>query len=390
MKLTGKIFWGKQSRWQLIVATAGFWIGLFITLLSIQFFLDIRQIAKRSEDEKNYIIVNKTVNVANMFDKSISMFSEAQLDSLKQQPFVKDMGLFRTNTFNIYADVSEQMGLAFDLYMESVPNRFLDTIPANFEWDSTADFVPVMVASDFLRIYNFSLTMSQKYMPQLSPLTIQMIPIKIKISGNGSSRMVTAKVVGFTDRIPSVLVPEDFLLWANDKYGDGPSPQPTRVILEVDDPANEQIKAYLTAKSYDTNADDLRLGGMANTLQIVSAITGTIGGMFVFLSFAIFLMNFQLIISRAKEEIGILLDLGYRPSELANTLNKQFLIILVGCAVSVIAILAGLVAAMHSLLNDYGFETGGTVSWIIPVTALGLVLLLQGFIYLGIKSGIKR
>lgn len=390
MKLTGKIFWGKQSRWQLIVATAGFWIGLFITLLSIQFFLDIRQIAKRSEDEKNYIIVNKTVNVANMFDKSISMFSEAQLDSLKQQPFVKDMGLFRTNTFNIYADVSEQMGLAFDLYMESVPNRFLDTIPANFEWDSTADFVPVMVASDFLRIYNFSLAMSQKYMPQLSPLTIQMIPIKIKISGNGSSRMVTAKVVGFTDRIPSVLVPEDFLLWANDKYGDGPSPQPTRVILEVDDPANEQIKAYLTAKSYDTNADDLRLGGMANTLQIVSGITGAIGGMFVFLSFAIFLMNFQLIISRAKEEIGILLDLGYRPSELANTLNKQFLIILVGCAVSVIAILAGLVAAMHSLLNDYGFETGGTVSWIIPVTALGLVLLLQGFIYLGIKSGIKR
>ncbi len=390
MKLTGKIFWGKQSRWQLIVATAGFWIGLFITLLSIQFFLDIRQIAKRSEDEKSYIIVNKTVNVANMFDKSISMFSEAQLDSLQQQPFVKDMGLFRTNTFNIYADVSEQMGLAFDLYMESVPNRFLDTIPAMFEWDSTDNFVPVLVASDFLRIYNFSLAMSQKYMPQLSPLTIQMIPIKIKISGNGRTQMVTAKVVGFTDRIPSVLVPEDFLLWANDKYGDGPSPQPTRVILEVDDPANEQIKTYLAEKSYDTNADDLRLGGMANTLQIVSGITGAIGGMFVFLSFAIFLMNFQLIISRAKEEIGILLDLGYRPSELANTLNKQFLIILVGCAVSVIVILAGLVAAMHSLLNDYGFETGGTVSWIIPVIALGLVLTLQAFIYLGIRSGIKR
>lgn len=52
MKLTGKIFWGKQSRWQLIVATGGFWIGLFITLLSIQFYLDIRQITKRSEDEK--------------------------------------------------------------------------------------------------------------------------------------------------------------------------------------------------------------------------------------------------------------------------------------------------------------------------------------------------
>lgn len=390
MKLTGKIFWGKQSRWQLIVATAGFWIGLFITLLSIQFFLDIRQIAKRSEDEKSYIIVNKTVSMANMFDKSLSMFTDAQLDSLKQQPFVKDMGLFRTNTFNIYADVSDQMGLAFDLYMESVPDRFLDTIPANFDWDSTDNFVPVMVASDFLRIYNFSLAMSQNYMPQLSPLTIQMIPIKIKISGNGRSRMVTAKVVGFTDRIPSVLVPEDFLLWANEKYGDGPAPQPTRVILEVDDPANEQIKQYLTTKGYDTNADDLRLGGMANTLQIVSAISGTIGGMFVFLSFAIFLMNFQLIISRAKEEIGILLDLGYRPTDLAKTLNRQFMYILLGCAITVLAILVALVAVLHAALNEYGFETGGTVSWVIPVTALGLVLLLQAFIYLGIKSGIKR
>jgi len=390
MKLTGKIFWGKQSRWQLIVATGGFWIGLFITLLSIQFYLDIRQITKRSEDEKNYIIVNKTVNMANMFDKTISMFTEAQLDSLQGQPFVKDMGLFRTNTFNIYADVSEQMGLAFDLYMESVPTRFLDTVPALFEWDSTDNFVPVLVASDFLRIYNFSLAMSQKHMQQLSPLTIQLIPIKIKISSNGGSRILTAKVVGFTDRIPSVLVPEDFLLWANEKYGNGPAPQPTRVILQIDDPANEQIKDYLTAKNYDTNADDLRLGGMANTLQIVSAITGGVGGMFVFLSFAIFLMNFQLIISRAKVEIGILLDLGYRPTELAYTLNKQFMFILIGCAVSVIALLAALVAAMHSLLNSYGFETGGTVSWIIPVAAIGLVVLLQAFIYLGIKAGIKR
>lgn len=390
MKLTGKIFWGKQSRWQLTVATGGFWIGLFITLLSIQFYLDIRQIAQRSEDEKNYIIVNKVVNMANMFDKSISMFTEPQLDSLQAQPFVKDMGLFRTNTFNIYADVSEQMGLAFDLYMESVPTRFLDTIPASFEWDSMDDFVPVMVASDFLRIYNFSLAMSQKHMPQLSPLTIKLIPIKIKISGNGGSRMVTAKVVGFTDRIPSVLVPEDFLLWANEKYGEGPSPQPTRVILQIDDPANEQIKEYLTAKNYDTNADGLRLGSMANTLQIVSGVTGSIGGMFVFLSFAIFLMNFQLIISRAKEEIGILLDLGYRPTELANTLNKQFMLILFGCALSVIAILAALVAVLHTLLNDYGFETGGTISWVIPVAAILLVLLLQALIYWGIKAGIKR
>jgi hypothetical protein len=162
------------------------------------------------------------------------------------------------------------------------------------------------------------------------------------------------------------------------------------VILQIDDPANEQIKDYLTVKNYDTNADDLRLGGMANTLQIVSAISGSIGGMFVFLSFAIFLMNFQLIISRAKVEIGILLDLGYRPSELAKTLNKQFMFILLGCAASVIVILAALVAAMHTLLNSYGFETGGSISWMIPAIAIALVLLLQAFIYLGIRAGIKR
>lgn len=162
------------------------------------------------------------------------------------------------------------------------------------------------------------------------------------------------------------------------------------MILQIDDPANERIKEYLTAKNYDTNADDLRLGGMANTLQIISAISGSIGGMFVFLSFAIFLMNFQLIISRAKVEIGILLDLGYRPSELAKTLNKQFMFILLGCAATVLATLAALVAALHSLLNSYGFETGGTVSWIIPMAAIALVLLLQAFIYLGIKAGIKR
>ncbi len=390
MKLTGKIFWGKQSRWQLIVATAGFWIGLFITLLSIQFYLDIRQIVKRGEEEKSFIIVNKTVNVLNMFDKSVSMFSEEQLDSLQSQPFVKDIGLFRTNTFNIYADVSDQMGLAFDLYMESVPDRFLDTLPASFDWDSNEDFVPILIASDFLRIYNFSLAMSQKSMPQLSPATIKLIPISIKIAGNGQQRMVTAKVVGFTDRIPSVLVPENFLLWANETYGTGPSPQPTRVIMEVDDPANAQLKQYLQEKNYDTNQDQLRLGSMANTLKIISGISGTVGGLFVFLSFAIFLMNFQLIISRAKTEIGILLDLGYRPTQLAYTLNKQFFLILLGCVATVLVVEAVLVAAVHANLLEYGFEVTQTISWFIIAAALGLLLLLQGLLYLSIKAGIKR
>ncbi len=390
MKLTGKIFWGKQSRWQLSVATAGFWIGLFITLLSLQFYLDIRQLFKESEDEKSYIIVNKTVNLMNMFDKSFSRFTETQLDSLRQQPFVKDMGVFRTNTFNIYADVSEQMGLAFDLYMESVPDRFLDTLPSTFDWDSTDAIVPVLVASDFLRIYNFSLAMSQKSMPQLSPLTIQLIPIKIKISGNGRSRLVTAKVVGFTDRIPSVLVPESFLLWANENYGDEPAPQPTRVILEVDDPASTMLKEYLQAKNYDTNQDQLRLGSMANTLKIISGVAGGIGGMFVFLSFAIFLMNFQLIISRAKYEIALLLDLGYTPRQLAQTLNRQFLFILLGCAATVVVVLVVVVAAVHALLIDYGLAVSHGISWGVPVAAVVLLLVLQSFIYWGIQQGIKK
>ena len=390
MKLTGKIFWGKQNRWQLIVATAGFWIGLFITLLSLQFYLDIRQIAQRGADEKSFIIVNKAVNVLNMFDKSVSQFTPEQLDSLQSQPFVKDVGLFRTNTFNIYADVSDQMGLAFDLYMESVPDRLLDTLPASFNWSDNDDYVPILVASDFLRIYNFSLAMSQKSMPQLSPATIKLIPISIKIAGNGQYKNLTAKVVGFTDRIPSVLVPEDFLLWANATYGTGPSPQPTRVIVEVDDPANEQIKNYLAEKGYDTNQDQLRLGSVANTLQIVSGISGAVGGLFVLLSFAIFLMNFQLIISRAKTEIGILLDLGYRPKELAYLLNKQFFLILLGCAVSVLAVVVLLVGALHAGLKDYGFFVDTSVSWILPATAIALLLMLQGLLYLSIRAGIKR
>jgi hypothetical protein len=185
-------------------------------------------------------------------------------------------------------------------------------------------------------------------------------------------------------------VPEDFLLWANQTYGNGPSPQPTRVLLEVDDPASEQLKAYLKEKSYDTNKDQLRLGGMANTLKLISAITGGIGGMFVFLSFAIFLMNFQLIISRAKYEIGLLLDLGYTPKELANTLNKQFLVILLGCVVTVLVVLSVVVAAVHALLVSYGFETTKTISWIVPTIGVLLLLMLQSFINWGIKAGIKR
>jgi len=49
----------------------------------------------------------------------------------------------------------------------------------------------------------------------LSRSTIQLVPVTVEIAGLKGHRTYDGRVVGFSERIPSVLVPEEFLSWAN-------------------------------------------------------------------------------------------------------------------------------------------------------------------------------
>ena len=81
-----------------------------------------------------------------------------------------------------------------------------------------SEFVPIILPRDFLMLINYGIAESQG-LPQISEDLLAAARLKINMSGHGKRGHETGKVVGFSDKISSILVPESFLEYSNGLYG---------------------------------------------------------------------------------------------------------------------------------------------------------------------------
>ncbi|GIV34842.1 MAG: hypothetical protein KatS3mg031_2377 [Chitinophagales bacterium] len=368
--LLWKVLLGRQSRWQAVIAGAGFCIGLFIMMLSGQLYRDINQVLKTQqaqENEPSFLIINKEVTLLNTFDKKASAFKAEEIDTIRQQPFVVSVGEFHTNQFVISADLTAQLGFSTDLFFEAVPDRFIDNKPEEFKWDPEKKFIPAILPTEFLNLYNFGFAMTQG-LPQLPPAAVQMFPFTVIISGKGKKEQFSARVVAFSERIPSVVVPWEFMEWANNEFADG-SGRPSRLILEVTDPGDEALKKFLKEKKYLANSEQMKSRKAGAIVKMLITVAGGVGLLFVVLSAVIFLINFQLVLSRAREEINILLNLGYTWSSVSRVLTVQLaaiLLVVTGAAATMHMIA---VRRIHAFFLQYGFSFQQDISYALLIGA---------------------
>ena len=124
-------------------------------------------------------------------------------------------------TVNIWPAGKTGLGRAAraDLFFESVPDSFLDQKPESWEWEENATFVPIMVPKFYLDLWNFGLAPSRSEYPALSMETASLMPIEIFI-GSEKSVIMQGRFVAFSKRINSVLVPRNFLEWANTRFAE--------------------------------------------------------------------------------------------------------------------------------------------------------------------------
>src|SRR5690606_29569662 len=111
-----------------------------------------------------------------------------------------------------------------------------------------------IVSVDFLDLYNFGYAPNQG-VPQLTKGTIQSLTFTLKAGTGEQSQEFTARVAGFSDRISSIIVPQTFLDYANNRFA-APQPkpqQPSRLIVLVNDPSDPVFTEYLLERKYETN-----------------------------------------------------------------------------------------------------------------------------------------
>lgn len=335
MTLLHKIFKQNRNRWQIIGAAIGAFLGIFLLLFAVQMWFDFQQILRGGSDNR-FLMLNKPISLANTFFGK-SVFTEKDMQNIRNQDFIKNIYPVTPNRFRVSAS-SQMLNFYTQLFFESVPDACLDIRPAGFRWQEGQRSVPIIVSKDYLTLYNFGFALSQG-LPQFTSETIQQVRFDVGINGNGREQIFEGRIVGFSDRIRSILVPENFMTYANTQFGEQPNTGISRLLVEVSTEKPKKITAFLEDSAYETGANEgfgSRFEGIMNgVLSTIAAL----GVLLIVLSVFVFVLNFQLVISRSADDMRLLMQIGYPPSQLIGILRGVVYRLLGGIFLAVVAAL---------------------------------------------------
>jgi hypothetical protein len=372
-----------QNRWQIVGASFGAFLGLFILLFASQLYFDFQKILRGSNDADNFITINKPVSLANtIFGKSV--FSTENIKELENQSFTQQVTPFVANRFKASAS-SRMINFYTELFFEAVPESFIDVQDPMFRWFEGQGEVPIIMSKDYLALYNFGFALSQG-LPQFTPSTIRQVTVDITLRGNGREQVFTGRIIGFSERINSILVPPSFIKWSNANFGDQPDQGASRLLLKVNDPYDKQLASFLKEKGYEISIGRLTGGRLALMLNISLFILSVIGVLMLILSIVVFILNYQLIISKSSSDIKLLLQIGYKAGQINEILRGTLFRILLSVFAAVVMCLGVVRLAILGWVNQNGFELQTFYSWVVCV----LALVVFGFILFINAQSIKK
>jgi len=218
---------------------------------------------------------------------------------------------------------SDRFPFFTDIAFESVPNDFIDVTSKDWKWDENANFVPIIAPNMFLDFYNFQFSFSQN-LPQLTPQVVKMIIFRINVYGSNGMISFNGRVVGFSDRISSLLVPQEFMDWGNKRFAANAEAKPSRAIIRTKDPGNPELVKYLKERGLATDADKTRFSRYRRIVDLVVNIAWITGAVMLVFALLIFTLFIQLTIASCREEIVLLVTLGASPRQLRRFLMRQF------------------------------------------------------------------
>ena len=296
--------------------------GMIIVLLSVQFYQDVIPVftAEDSFMRSDFLIVNKKIGTASTISGSSNTFNQTEVDDLAQQPFVSRMGKF-TNA-NYKADVSMRVnGVSVlnngEISFESIPDSFVDTPLRNWNYQPGEKTIPIILPRIYLTMYNFGFAQTHA-LPKLSDGLVGMIDFQIFVHGMHREAQFKGKVIGFSNRLSSILVPQAFMDWSNDTFASGETHAPTRLIVQVNNPSDPQLTKYLDQKGYEIENDKLNTEKTTYFLRLLVTMVVGVGLVISALSFYILMLSIYLLVQKNTHKLENLLLIGYRPAQVAS------------------------------------------------------------------------
>jgi hypothetical protein len=301
--------------------------------------------------KRDYIIISKRVSALGGLLNKQSGFTADEVEELRQQGFARSVGEFTPSNFKVstgisMAEAGVNMGTA--MFFEAVPDEYVDVNLQKWNFDESSDVVPIIIPRNYLNLYNFGFAKSRG-LPQLSEGVMGLIQMDIYMTGdNGEKLQYKGNIVGFSNRLNTILVPQKFIDWANNRLSPEKKNNPSRLIVEVENAADASMAKYLQQKGYETENDKLDNSKMTYLLRVVTAVVAGVGAVISILSFYILMLSVFLLLQKNTVKLQNLMLIGYSPRQVA--LPYQMLTVGLNVVNGIVAII--IVSVVRTLYID--------------------------------------
>jgi hypothetical protein len=377
--LMGKILHSRKGQMRAWMGTLGLGIAALLLLVAVQMQADFSELlqGKQNKDTNTqYLVINRQLNNNNLNSGGLR---EEELEALKKLPEVSAVGIIQPGYFKAsLSSTSDRFPFYTDVSFETVSSDFLDEIPEHWTWQEKDEYVPIIVPSLYLDLYNFQFALAQQ-LPQLTPEVVKMIFFNIRIQGPNGEVVLKGKVAGFSDRIQSMLVPQEFMQWCNARFAQGEKRNPSRILIKTKDATSPVLNQFLEKNQLQADKEKTRFSKYREIVNWIAGISGLSGLLMLIFAALVLSLFIQLNIVSKQDEIRLLIQLGASPQQMIGFLMKKFF----PPNAIIVLIALGLVAILQYLLFGWLQKKAiGVSAWISPLTLLAalLLILLMGVI----------
>lgn len=379
--LLKKIIHSGTGSFRFHMAILGTGIAVFFMLLAVQVHFNFQYLLHGKANNNaadEFLVISKPVKVG--VAKSASAFTPADIRLLQNQPFAHEVAALSSSNFSVtISSYSNALPFYTDAYFESVPDAFIDVANQQWKWSPGQNDLPVIIPAFFIDLYNTGMAMSQESLPQLSVEALASIPLKVTIKGELGTFELVGHVVGVSDRLNAILVPQPFMEWANKQYGYATSRPPARLVLRTEDPSSPAITQFLAKQGWQTNMEKARFSKLRGIVQIVLVIVGGIGGLLLLFGLLVFSLFIEVAIAACRQDIELLQTIGLAPSRIRHFIQYTF------APAQLMSILLGLVLlsitqfSLAYFLADKNILLPAVISWQTLLCA-AIVILMQWWV----------
>lgn len=311
-RIIKKLLFANQDKKQLFYAFFGVVIGFVFISVSLHYLFLINKKNKSTEIlNSNTITIQKEVSSSSTLSIATNSFSDIEVAFYEKMPFIEKIIKVENNNFPVELRSNDPLVPYFrsDIFIQSIPSDFLDVKSVFWKWKKGDKKVPIILPRDF--VYMMNNFLSSTGMPQLSDEILKDVSFQLQVSKGSQNMIVEAEIIGFTNEISSILVPESFMIFGKQNFGDKKSVNYTQLMLKSKKGQFGLVEELIRKNHLQVKKNQLLEGRLKSMLTYILSSISFISLVVVLISIIVLIQYLQLLITKNAYEIRTMLRIGY-------------------------------------------------------------------------------